>query len=130
MTTNQPLTAPAVQAELAAIEARSIAERLGLLRATFPDVVADAERFLSHFWGMPYELVMIDAEDPAAALQDTYDLGFRRRRPPADEVSPLTDLLYEACELLMAHPPHRDRLLAELKRTHDERNIQHPSEDR
>jgi len=85
-------------------------------------VVADAETFLSYFWGMPYELVLIEPDDPYAAVVARYDIGFQRHRPSPDQISPRTDLLYDACELLMAHQPDRDMLLAALQRRHQPRD--------
>ena len=63
-------------------------------------MVQDAGFFFARFRGMPWEYAAAFLDKRVSAVQGKYDVHFRRSRPSSEDVSPLTDLFYEACELL------------------------------
>ena len=88
----------AVHAKLVQLARASLEERLTLIRETFPDVVRDAEQWLSLFFGMPWEDVVLSRDDARADLLATYEVHFGRSHP--DDVAPRTALFVATCALL------------------------------
>lgn len=114
MTKKTPPSLPSTDPAAAEATARSIralldqrradlrATDLELIRAAFPDVVADAERFLrqQEVPYRPWEFGVMFAEGELGQLQETYAIRPARHRPSTDAVSPIADLFCEACELI------------------------------
>jgi hypothetical protein len=86
--------------ELAWLRRQSLRQQIDLLKASFPELWADAERFVSLTQAQPWEFGAAFVEGEVAELKDTYQVRESRHRPDSEEVTALTDLFYEACALV------------------------------
>src|SRR5688572_5037394 len=99
---NRDQQARAVQERLSVMERDYLAQRLQLLESSFPDVVADARRFIEGASALPWEFASAFVGGELEEIQEHYQVQSSRHRPSTATISPITDLFYEAAELLYA----------------------------
>lgn len=85
--------------EFAAIEERSMEERLRLVRDAFPEMWEDAEAFVSQHHALPWDFVTGFRPD-ARRVQDAYGIHLGRSRPRVPDVSARAELFCATCELI------------------------------
>lgn len=100
---NTGMRARALAAHLREQRARLLQEQLTLLQAAFPEVVADARSFVEGTGALPwgFGVAMLD-DDVYTPLQRKYNVQCSRHRPPLASVPALTNLFFDACELIHA----------------------------
>ena len=100
MSQNRP-SAEQVQRELRRLREQYLEDRLKLVKGAFPEIFADAERFVRETSYAPWDFGVMFAEGELGALQEKYEVVPSRHRPHPEDVPPETDLFCEAAQLIL-----------------------------
>jgi hypothetical protein len=77
-----------------------LAASIQLVSSAFPEIFADAERFVTETHAEPWEFSVAFISGELRTIQERYEVHHARHRPASQDVSPETDMFYEACELV------------------------------
>lgn len=89
-----------LRAQLDQARREMLLTEIRLIQEAFPDLWRDAERFVRESYAQPWEFVVAFQDGELGAIKDKYGaLDSQRHRPYPDQVEPITDIFYEACEL-------------------------------
>jgi hypothetical protein len=89
--------------------AELLLQQVAVLEATFPEAVADARRFVAGTHALPWEFAVAFVGDEYRAIQEKYEVQPSRHRPELASVLPLTNVFFDACELLHEQGVSGDR---------------------
>jgi hypothetical protein len=87
--------------ELAEFRRRSIAQRLARIRASFPGLWEDADRWVRQHGPCPPWDFSAGFDAEARSLMDHYDFHLGRHRPRVPDTTPRGALFCLACDLLI-----------------------------
>jgi hypothetical protein len=89
-----------LRAQLDRTRREMLLTEIRLIREAFPDLWSDAEHFVRETHAQPWEFVVAFQDGELGAIKDKYGaLDIQRHRPSRDQIEPITDIFYEACEL-------------------------------
>lgn len=110
MSSKLPVTADKVQVnpeeyrqarqQLNQMQAESLEARLNLLKGMFSEIVQDAEVLAKARPSLPAWELMFPEQEHERVIEAKYDLTWSRTRPDLEDITPATDILYEASDLL------------------------------
>jgi hypothetical protein len=98
--TGPSVKAGRLHAQLDRARREMLLTEIRLIQEAFPDLWRDAERFVRQTHAQPWEFVVAFQDGELDAIKDAYGaLDSQRHRPSGDQVEPIADIFYEACEL-------------------------------
>lgn len=90
-----------IKSELQALRRKNLSDQIQLLKDNFPEVSEDAKNFIYEAGHLPWDFEVAFMEGSVADLRKKYNVRPSRHRPDPEDVSPLTDIFCEACDLFL-----------------------------